>query len=102
MQALVVTPPAVGVQLLDMPEPERSAGSVLVGVLECGICGTDRDIVAGRYGTPPAGESRLILGHENLGQVLEVGPEVTGFSAGDLVVATVRRGCGGCRFCLSG
>ncbi|MHB8351737.1 MAG: glucose 1-dehydrogenase, partial [Thermoplasmata archaeon] len=48
------------------------------------------------------GESRLILGHENLGQVLEVGPEVTGFSAGDLVVATVRRGCGGCRFCLSG
>lgn len=102
MQALVVTPPSPGVALLDMPEPERTAGAVLVGVLECGVCGTDRDIVAGKYGTPPSGEPRLILGHENLGHVLEVGPEVTGFSTGDLVVATVRRGCGICRFCRSG
>ncbi len=102
MQALVVSPPAPGVTLREMPEPEMSAESLLVEVLECGICGTDRDIVAGKYGTPPPGSKELILGHENLGQVREVGSRVSGFSVGDLVVATVRRGCGSCRFCRSG
>jgi len=73
---------------------------VRVGVLECGVCGTDHDVADGRYGTPPAGAPYLILGHENLGRVLEVAPGVEGFAPGELVVATVRRGCGRCRFCL--
>jgi glucose 1-dehydrogenase len=75
---------------------------VLVRVLEGGVCGTDRDIVAGKYGRAPAGRADLVLGHENLGTVEEVGGAVAGFARGDLVVATVRRGCGICRFCLAG
>jgi threonine dehydrogenase-like Zn-dependent dehydrogenase len=75
---------------------------MLVRVRECGVCGTDRDIVAGRYGRAPAGSAELILGHENLGVVERAPVGRTGFGEGDLVVATVRRGCGACRFCLAG
>ena len=101
MRAVVVRPPAAGVALEDVPAPALSAGAVRVSVVECGVCGTDHDIVGGRYGRPPAGSEFLILGHENLGEVAEVGAGVDGFAAGDLVVATVRRGCGRCRFCRS-
>ena len=99
MRAVVVRPPAAGVALEDVEPPGMAEGSVRVDVLECGICGTDHDIVDGRYGRAPPGESFLILGHENLGEVRQVGPGVSGFAPGDLVVATVRRGCGACRFC---
>ena len=99
MEAIVVHPPAPGAELRSVPDPALGAGEVRVRVLECGICGTDRDIVAGKYGTPPPGADHLILGHENLGVVVEVAPGVSGWSSGELVVATVRRGCGQCRFC---
>jgi glucose 1-dehydrogenase len=102
VRALVVRPPtAGGVELVDVSAPALPPGSVRVDVVECGICGTDNDIVDGKYGRPPAGSPFLILGHENFGRVREVAPDVTGFGAGDLVVATVRRGCGRCRFCRS-
>ena len=101
MRAIVVHPPAPGAQLGAMPEPTVGPGQVKVEVLEAGICGTDRDIVAGRYGRAPDGAPGLILGHENLGRVREVGAGVAGWSPGELVVATVRRGCGACRFCLA-
>ena len=87
--------------MASVPDPAVEAGRIGVRVLECGICGTDRDIAGGEYGTPPVGRSELILGHENLGRVDSVGPHVAGWSPGDLVVATVRRGCGRCRFCLT-
>lgn len=99
MRALVVRPPQPGVELADVPRPPLEPASVRVGVLECGVCGTDHDIVDGKYGRAPPADPYLILGHENLGEILEVAPGVAGFSPGDLVVATVRRGCGICRFC---
>jgi glucose 1-dehydrogenase len=101
MRSIVVHPPAPGAGLRDVPVPSLSAGSVGVRVLEVGVCGTDRDIVAGKYGQSPLGSAYLILGHENLGIVDALGPDATGFAVGDLVVATVRRGCGRCRFCLA-
>jgi len=58
-------------------------------VIECGVCGTDHDIAEGKYGRSPEGSPFLILGHENLGRVLEVAPGAAGFGVGDLVVATV-------------
>jgi threonine dehydrogenase-like Zn-dependent dehydrogenase len=61
-----------------------------VQALALGICGTDREIVAGLYGAAPNGDERLILGHESLGQVQEA-PEGSGFKSGDLVVGIVRR-----------
>jgi glucose 1-dehydrogenase len=58
-----------------------------------GVCGTDMDIISGFYGEAPAGSPYLILGHESLSKVEEVGPGVRGFKKGDLVVPTVRRNC---------
>ncbi|MEM0128713.1 MAG: glucose 1-dehydrogenase [Thermoplasmata archaeon] len=99
MRALVVSPPAAGSRIADVPAPTLGPGEVRVGVLECGVCGTDHDIAAGLYGKTPPGADHLILGHENLGRVREAAPGVDGFPPGTLVVATVRRGCGRCRFC---
>lgn len=99
MRAIVVTPPTKGAVLREVPEPDPLRGELKVRVLEVGVCGTDRDIVDGHYGTPPDGRRDLILGHENLGEVDTVGRGVAGWQRGDLVVATVRRGCGACRFC---
>ena len=65
-------------------------GQLLVRGLLVGVCGTDREIAAGAYGEPPAGDGTLILGHEGLGQVLTA-PAGSGFAPGDLVVGIVRR-----------
>ena len=74
----------------EMPYPDRHDGTLLVRGMAVGICGTDREIAGGAYGTPPSGEERLIIGHESLGEVLEA-PAGSGFSPGDLVVGIVRR-----------
>ena len=63
---------------------------MLVDGLALGVCGTDREIIAGAYGQAPAGRERLVLGHESLGVVKEA-PADSGFAAGDLVVGIVRR-----------
>ena len=83
-----------------------------IRILDVGVCGTDREICAFDYGTPPAGADQLVIGHEALGEVVEVGPGVTRVKAGDLVVPMVRRpcevpSCSACRsdrqdFCFTG
>jgi threonine dehydrogenase-like Zn-dependent dehydrogenase len=72
----------------DTPEPVGDEGALLVETVAVGVCGTDREIVSGRYGEPPPGAERLILGHESLGRVLE-DPSAT-FRPGDLVAGIVR------------
>jgi threonine dehydrogenase-like Zn-dependent dehydrogenase len=76
----------------DLPEPEASEGQVLVEALAVGVCGTDREIVSGMYGTAPGHEGpggELVLGHESLGRVIS--DESGTFAAGDLVAGIVRR-----------
>ncbi len=91
MKALTVRVGAVGsARLEDLPEPERRGDELLVSGIAIGVCGTDREIVAGVYGSAPPGRDRLVLGHESLGRVLEA-PSGTAFSPGDLVVGIVRR-----------
>jgi glucose 1-dehydrogenase len=91
MKALTVTPGLKdSLRLREVPEPPPGEGSVLVDAVAVGLCGTDVEIVAGEYGQAPAGESLLVLGHENLGRVNEA-PAGSGLSAGDLVVGIVRR-----------
>jgi threonine dehydrogenase-like Zn-dependent dehydrogenase len=70
-------------------------------MLEVGLCGTDREIAEFEYGTPPAGREHLVIGHEGLGEVLEIGGEVSRVKKGDLVVPLVRRECdhSGCEPC---
>jgi threonine dehydrogenase-like Zn-dependent dehydrogenase len=91
MRALTVLPGvANSARLDDIPEPSASEGSIVVRSLALGVCGTDREIVAGEYGAAPAGQERLVLGHESLGRV-ETAPEGCGFMTGDHVVGIVRR-----------
>jgi threonine dehydrogenase-like Zn-dependent dehydrogenase len=91
MKAITVEPKKAGTaRLEDVPEPEARDGSVLVEAVAVGVCGTDVEIVEGKYGWAPPGRSRLVLGHESLGRVLDPGP-AAGFRKGDLVVGIVRR-----------
>lgn len=71
------------------------AGEVLCRTLELGICGTDREILHSEAPWCPAGEDRLILGHECLARIEEVGEGVVTLRRGDLVVPTVRRALAG-------
>jgi glucose 1-dehydrogenase len=99
VRALLVAPQKAGVRMARVPDPTPGPDEAKVRVLECGICAMDHAIVAGHYGAPPEGRADLVLGHENLGKVVQVGESVRGLRVGDEVVATVRRGCGICRFC---
>jgi len=90
MRALTVRPGEKGsLALTDLPEPAPGEGAVLVQSLAVGLCGTDMEIVDGDYGTAPPGADRLVLGHENLGRVLDA-PPGSGLAEGDLVVGIVR------------
>ncbi len=81
---------AKSVRLEERPEPPADAEGLLVQAVALGVCGTDREIIAGDYGWAPPGRSRLVLGHESLGRVLEA-PIGSAFRAGDLIVGIVRR-----------
>ena len=69
-----------------MTEPDQ----VRIRMLEIGICGTDKEICAFEYGTPPEGSDYLVIGHESLGEVMEVGPEVSRVKVGDRVAQATR------------
>src|SRR5690242_19099364 len=91
MRALTVAPGiANSAGIEDVPEPPPSDGAVLVRSLALGVCGTDREIVAGLYGWAPPGRKRLVIGHESLGTV-EDAPVNCDFKQGDLVAGIVRR-----------
>jgi threonine dehydrogenase-like Zn-dependent dehydrogenase len=90
MQALTVRPGVPdSLMLREVPEPPAEEGAVLIEGIDVGLCGTDQDIVNAEFGQAPPGENYLILGHENLGRVLEA-PDSLPFSVGDLVVTEVR------------
>jgi threonine dehydrogenase-like Zn-dependent dehydrogenase len=100
MQALLTTPLKAGsTRTATVRDPARRPGALLIRTLEVGVCGTDREIAAGEFGSAPPGETELVLGHELLGVVAEGGD---GFAEGDLVTATVRRSCGHCTACEEG
>lgn len=91
MRAITVTPGTPdALRLDDVAEPDIPEGSVLIEALAVGVCGTDREILAGEHGQSPPGRDRLVLGHESLGRVLQA-PVGGDLAAGDLVVGIVRR-----------
>ena len=94
MKAVAVVPSKKELRLVDHPMPQLSDGNqIKVQTLDVGICGTDREICTFVYGSPPEGDDYLVLGHESLGRVVEVGENVTRLNVGDLVVPSVRRPC---------
>lgn len=103
MRAIAITPGKGDVRLIDIDEPSVSADDeVKLKVVEVGICGTDREEVHGGRADAPAGENRLVIGHEMLGKVVETGPGVKNVHQGDYALFMVRRPCGKCKPCNSG
>jgi len=86
-------------RLEDVPRPAVPAGSILVRVMACGLCGTDLRIY--RKGDHRAAYP-VIVGHEVAGVVEAVSPGVTGVREGDRVCVAPGIGCGRCRMCLQG
>jgi threonine dehydrogenase-like Zn-dependent dehydrogenase len=85
----------------DRPRPElRNATDVLIRVAACGICGTDIHILHVPQNHPCT--PGTILGHEFIGDVAEVGPEVRTVAVGDRVAIRPILACGNCRDCLLG
>ena len=94
MKAVAVYPATHAVDIIDIAEPRIAApAQVKLRMLEVGVCGTDKEICAFAYGTPPPGADHFVLGHESLGEVVEAGPAVADLHVGDLVVSTVRLPC---------
>src|SRR5437870_8873059 len=96
MKAIAVYPGKPNsLHLADLPKPSvkdiPDGRGVLVQVLRVGLDGTDKEINAAEYGQAPPGYDFLVIGHESLGRVEAVGPNVAELALGDYVVATVRR-----------
>src|SRR3954452_23526471 len=97
MKAIAVHPGVPNsMHLREVPAPALDeipdGRGVLVEVLRVGVDGTDKEINAAEYGDAPDGHDYLITGHESLGRVVEVGPNVpTTIKPGTIVVASVRR-----------
>ena len=91
MQALTAEPGrAQSIALENRPDPVPRPNALLARTLAIGVCGTDREIVAGLYGEALPGGSRLVLGHESIARVIEA-PRGSTFVPGDLVAGFVRR-----------
>ena len=82
----------------EVPRPHAGVGEAVIRVTLTTICGTDLHIVRGEYLVRPG----LIIGHEPVGVIVELGPGVTGVQAGDRVLVGAITPCGQCRACLSG
>ncbi|HLP15341.1 MAG TPA: glutathione-independent formaldehyde dehydrogenase [Bacteroidota bacterium] len=98
MKALVYQGPR-DVRVMDMPEPKiERPTDVLVRITATNICGSDLHIYEGRTEMKPG----LIMGHENLGEVIEVGSAVDRINVGDRVCLPFNIACGFCKNCERG
>jgi len=102
MRALVKNRAEPGLWMEQVPEPGIGPNDVLIKIAKTGICGTDVHIVnwdawARRNVHPPR-----IIGHEFVGEIVELGSEVTGYAVGDRVTGEGHVTCGVCRNCRAG
>lgn len=97
--AQLVEIPSTELQLTNISEPKLGPSSVIVSLEACGICGTDLHIMEGSSYRP---DVPFTLGHEPVGIVTAVGPEVDGDFLGRRVVPTIFLGCSECVPCRSG
>ena len=102
MKALVKGAPGPGLELVDVPDPTPGPGDVLLRVKRTGICGTDLHIDSWDEWAARTIKAPLVLGHEFVGEVVEVGAAVTRVKPGDLVSGEGHIVCGTCRNCRAG
>ncbi|HEU4355642.1 MAG TPA: zinc-dependent alcohol dehydrogenase family protein [Actinomycetota bacterium] len=100
MRAMVLRAPRESLEGSEIPAPEPGPGQVLVGVRACGVCRTDLHVLDGEL---PGPKLPLVLGHQVVGTVLALGPEVEGPAEGDRVgVPWLGWTCGECEYCTTG
>jgi threonine 3-dehydrogenase len=102
MRALVKSRAEPGLWLEDVPEPEHGINDVLIRVRRTGICGTDVHIERWDAWAQRTIPVPLVIGHEFVGEVVEVGSNVSDFRPGDLVSGEGHVVCGRCRNCMAG
>jgi threonine 3-dehydrogenase len=102
MKALVKSHAEPGLWIEDVPEPEIGINDVKIRVLAAGICGTDLHIYSWDEWSQRTIPVPLVIGHEFVGEIVEVGSNVTDFHIGDRVSGEGHVVCGRCRNCLAG
>ena len=102
MKALVKKKREVGLWLDDVPMPTIGINDVLIKVLRTGICGTDLHIYKWDAWAQKTIPVPLVVGHEFVGEIVEVGANVKDFHAGEIVSGEGHVVCGRCRNCLAG
>jgi len=102
MKALVKTGPAPGLAAADVPVPEIGRDDVLIRVLRTGVCGTDLHIYDWDGWAQANVPVPLVIGHEFVGEIVEMGADVRDLTVGDLVSGEGHLVCGRCRNCMAG
>jgi len=102
VKALVKAKAKPGLWLQEVPEPRPGPGEVLIRVLRTGICGTDLHIDAWNEWAQHTIKPGLIVGHEFVGEVVELGEDVASVYPGEIVGAEGHIVCGRCRNCMAG
>ena len=102
MKALVKTHAERGLSIEDVPEPEIGINDVKIRVLMTGICGTDLHIYDWDAWAQKTIPVPLVIGHEFVGEIVEVGSNVSDFNIGDRVSGEGHVVCGRCRNCFAG
>jgi threonine 3-dehydrogenase len=102
MLALVKTAPGPGLELREVPEPAMGIDDVRIRVRKTGICGTDLHIESWDPWAAKTIKPPLIVGHEFVGEVAEIGSNVHDLHVGDIVSGEGHVVCGRCRHCRAG
>jgi threonine 3-dehydrogenase len=102
MKALAKSRRERGLWLEDVPEPEYGINDVLIRVRYTGICGTDVHIYDWDDWAQKTIPVPMVIGHEFVGEIVEVGSNVNDFHPGDIVSGEGHVTCGRCRNCLAG
>ena len=102
MKALVKSRAEPGLWLTDVPEPTIGINDVLIRINRTGICGTDLHIYKWDAWAQRTIPVPMVVGHEFVGQILEVGSNVNDFKPGDIVSGEGHVVCGRCRNCMAG
>ena len=101
MKALVKKETGKGIWLQDVPEPELDINDVLIKVRRTAICGTDMHIYNWGAWAQKTIPVPMVVGHEFVGEIVEVGSNVNDFRAGQIVSGEGHVVCGRCRNCLA-
>jgi threonine 3-dehydrogenase len=102
MKALIKKEAKPGIWLEDVPEPKIGINDVLIKVDRTGICGTDLHVYEWDAWARQTIPVPLVVGHEFVGEIMEVGSNVADFHPGNVVSAEGHVVCGRCRNCLAG